>query len=72
MDPRQHKDDDRKIGLGTVVEYAGQRGEPQWQAPPSTPWNYMMFGYERTVPPPDDRIELLFEKIPGGRGGYNR
>ena len=24
------KDDDRKMGLGVVVEYAGERGEPQW------------------------------------------
>ena len=25
-----------------------------------------------TQPGPDERIELLFEKVPGGRGGYNR
>jgi FtsP/CotA-like multicopper oxidase with cupredoxin domain len=66
------KDDDRRIGLGTVIEYAGERGEPQWQAPPSTPWDYTMFGDERAVPAPDHRLELLFEKVPGGRGGYNR
>ena len=66
------KDDDRKIGLGVVVEYANQRGEPQWQAPPSTPWDYTIFGVERVAPEPDHRFELLFEKIPGGRGGYNR
>jgi FtsP/CotA-like multicopper oxidase with cupredoxin domain len=66
------KDDDRKMGLGVVVEYDGRSGEPQWQAPPSTPWDYTIFGDERTVPEPDHRFELLFEKIPGGRGGYNR
>jgi FtsP/CotA-like multicopper oxidase with cupredoxin domain len=66
------KDDDRKIGLGTVVEYAGQSGEPQWQAPANSAWDYTIFGDERPVRAPDHRLELLFEKIPGGRGGYNR
>ena len=66
------KDDDRAIGLGVVVEYAGQRGDPQWQAPRSTPWDYTVFGDDRPVPEPDHRLELLFEKVPGGRGGYNR
>jgi len=66
------REDDRKKGLGTVVEYAGQSGEPQWQDPPTAPWDYTIFGAERSVPAPDERLELLFEKIPGGRGGYNR
>jgi FtsP/CotA-like multicopper oxidase with cupredoxin domain len=66
------KDDDRKIGLGAVVEYANQQGEPQWQDPPAAPWDYTIFGDERSVPEPDHRLELLFEKVPGGRGGYNR
>jgi FtsP/CotA-like multicopper oxidase with cupredoxin domain len=66
------KGDDRNKGLGTVVEYAGQSGEPQWQAPPAAEWDYTIFGDERVVPEPDHRVELLFEKIPGGRGGYNR
>ena len=26
----------------------------------------------RAVPAPDERLDLLFEKVPGGRGGYNR
>lgn len=66
------KEDDRKIGLGAVIEYANQSGEPQWQAPPSAAWDYTMFGTDRAVPEPDHRLELLFEKVPGGRGGYNR
>ncbi len=66
------KDDDRKMGLGVVVEYADERGEPQWQAPPNSAWDYTIFGEERPVPTPDQRLELLFEKVPGGRGGYNR
>jgi FtsP/CotA-like multicopper oxidase with cupredoxin domain len=66
------KEADRKIGLGTVVEYADQRGEPQWQEPQASAWDYTVFGTERAVPEPDHRLELLFEKIPGGHGGYNR
>jgi FtsP/CotA-like multicopper oxidase with cupredoxin domain len=66
------KDDDRRKGLGTIVEYAGQSGEPQWQAPPAAPWDYAIFGDTRAVPEPDHHLELVFEKIPGGRGGYNR
>jgi len=27
------QDEDRRIGLGTVVEYANARGEPQWAGP---------------------------------------
>jgi FtsP/CotA-like multicopper oxidase with cupredoxin domain len=35
------------MGLGIVVEYADQRGVPQWLAPPETPWDYKMFGFEK-------------------------
>jgi FtsP/CotA-like multicopper oxidase with cupredoxin domain len=66
------KEEDRKMGLGVVVEYAGQGGEPQWSSPPNAQWDYTIFGQNRPVPSPDQRIELTFEKIPGGRGGYNR
>jgi FtsP/CotA-like multicopper oxidase with cupredoxin domain len=66
------KEEDRKLGLGTVVEYANQHGDPQWLQPPEAQWDYTIFGEERPVPEPHQRMELLFEKIPGGRGGYNR
>ena len=66
------RDDDRKMGLGVVIEYANQRAEPQWSAPPGSVWDYTIFGQERSLPAPDERLELLFEKVPGGRGGYNR
>jgi FtsP/CotA-like multicopper oxidase with cupredoxin domain len=66
------KDDDRKMGLGVVVEYAGEHGEPQWSAPPNSQWDYTIFGDDRPVASPDERIELVFEKVPGGHGGYNR
>jgi FtsP/CotA-like multicopper oxidase with cupredoxin domain len=66
------KEDDRKMGLGTVVEYANHTSAPQWQDPPNAPWDYTIFGVERPTPSPDQRLELLFEKVPGGRGGYKR
>jgi FtsP/CotA-like multicopper oxidase with cupredoxin domain len=66
------KDDDRKMGLGVVVEYAGRSGAPQWEAPHDSTWDYTIFGDTRPVRAPDQRFEFTFEKIPGGRGGYNR
>jgi FtsP/CotA-like multicopper oxidase with cupredoxin domain len=65
-------EEDRNKGLGIVIEYAGARGDPQWSAPPGTGWDYTIFGNDQPGPAPDERIDLLFEKVPGGRGGYNR
>jgi FtsP/CotA-like multicopper oxidase with cupredoxin domain len=66
------KEEDRKLGLGVVVEYANQSGEPRWSAPPDSEWDYTIFGRNEPGRSPNERIELTFEKIPGGRGGYNR
>lgn len=63
---------DRAAGMGVVVEYAGASGEPQWQPPGNTPWDYTAFGSDGDAPPPDDGFDLTFSKIPGDRGGYNR
>src|SRR5262249_58531906 len=37
------KDDDRKSGMGIVVEYAGSGGEAQWAAPPQSGRDYNIF-----------------------------
>ncbi|HEY2014160.1 MAG TPA: multicopper oxidase domain-containing protein [Bryobacteraceae bacterium] len=66
------KDDDRKNGMGIVVEYAGKSGAPRWVKPPKKPWDYTLFGQNRTVPPPDETIPLAFGKINGGTGEFNR
>ena len=66
------KDDDRKNGMGIVVEYANRTGEPRWIAPPKRPWDYTLFGEARTAPQPDEVIPLVFGKINGGKGGFNR
>jgi FtsP/CotA-like multicopper oxidase with cupredoxin domain len=63
----------RKLGLGVVVEYAGHGGEPQWSDPPKSDWDYTAFGnVQPAAVEPDTILKLLIEKIPGGRGGYNR
>jgi FtsP/CotA-like multicopper oxidase with cupredoxin domain len=65
-------DEDRTMGMGVVVEYANRTGEPRWVAPPKTAWDYTRFGGAGTPAAPDEIIHLKFEKILGGRGGYNR
>ena len=65
-------DEDRTMGLGVVIEYADSTGEPRWIAPPKAPWDYTAFGHAAAAATPDETIDLKFEKVPGGRGGYNR
>ena len=62
----------REMGLGVVVEYAGRAGAPQWLKPPPGISDYTVFGTTTTPPEPDHRFNLVFEKIPGGHGGFNR
>jgi len=66
------EDQMREMGLGVVVEYAGQRGAPQWSKPERGNWDYTVFGTNAVHPDPDQRINLVFEKIVGGHGGFNR
>jgi FtsP/CotA-like multicopper oxidase with cupredoxin domain len=66
------KDDDRKNGMGIVVEYANKSGAPRWMRPQKKPWDYTIFGENRTVPTPDEVIPLAFGKINGGTGAFNR
>lgn len=66
------KEDDRQMGMGVVVEYENRRGEPQWIKPTKDDWRYAAFARTEAAQKPDEIINLKFEKIPGGRGGYNR
>lgn len=66
------QDDMRQMGMGVVVEYAGQRGAPQWSKPQAASWDYTVFGTNADHPEPDQRVNLVFEKIVGGHGGFNR
>ena len=56
-------DHDRLQGLGIVVEYANQSGEPVWTPPPATVWDYRIFGQAPASGTPDyTSVPLIFEK----------
>jgi FtsP/CotA-like multicopper oxidase with cupredoxin domain len=63
---------DRRMGMGVVVEYADRSGDPVWSPAITSPWDYTAFGRNEQATAPDETINLKFEKVPGGRGGYNR
>ena len=65
-------EEDREIGMGVVVEYENHQGEPQWISPAQIAWDYTAFARTTPAAAPDEIIKLTFEKVPGGRGGYNR
>ena len=58
--------------MGIVVEYANKTGAPKWITPSKILWDYTSFGENRQVPRPDEVIPLVFGKINGGTGGFNR
>lgn len=66
------RDDAREAGLGVVVEYANQHTDTQWAPPPKGWWAYTPFGRAGTHPAPDQTIEMVIEKIPGGPHAMNR
>jgi FtsP/CotA-like multicopper oxidase with cupredoxin domain len=66
-------DDDRKHGMGTVVEYVGQKGKPQWIKPKPYQWDYTRFG--KLGPPPtapDETIEMTIVKHNAALNGFNQ
>ncbi len=65
-------DEDRQMGMGVVVVYENRQGEPQWISPAQIAWDYTAFARTTPAAAPDETIRLTFEKVPGGRGGYNR
>jgi FtsP/CotA-like multicopper oxidase with cupredoxin domain len=65
-------DDDRKNGMGIVVEYANRGGAARWVRPVRKAWDYTSFGEMRTVADPVETIELAIGKMNGGTGGFNR
>jgi FtsP/CotA-like multicopper oxidase with cupredoxin domain len=66
-------DDDRRHGMGIVVEYAGHKGKPQWLPPNPFKWNYARFGSPRAAPAqPDEVLEMIFEKHNAALDGFNQ
>jgi FtsP/CotA-like multicopper oxidase with cupredoxin domain len=62
------RDDLRKVGLGIVIEYTNQRGEPRWLSPPETLWDYAQFARTQKASEPDVRIPLIFRSKFSGHG----
>ena len=66
-------DDDRRHGMGIVVEYAGRKGRAHWTEPPKSRWNYTTFGKSGVaVPAPDETFEMVFAKENAAANGFNR
>lgn len=64
--------DDRRHGMGVVVEYAGRSGSPEWIAPAPYRWNYMLFAKSGSSAAADDTFEMTFAKDNAAEEGFNR
>ena len=65
--------DDRRHGMGVVVEYAGRSGKAEWIAPPPHRWNYTTFAKPNsTASNPDEMFEMTFVKENAAEEGFNR
>ncbi|MDE2463933.1 MAG: multicopper oxidase domain-containing protein [Alphaproteobacteria bacterium] len=65
-------DDDRGHGMGIVVEYAGQSGQPQWATPNPFRWDYTLFGKPGgRAAAPDETIEITVVKHNAADHGFN-
>lgn len=53
----------RQMGLGVVVEYAGQSGAPVWKDPAPAKWDYAQFADSNPAPAPDESFVLTFRDI---------
>jgi FtsP/CotA-like multicopper oxidase with cupredoxin domain len=64
--------ENRRRGLGIVVEYADANGEPIWGRPPQSGWDYRRFGRSDIAPAePEATIELTFAARIGARMGFD-
>ncbi len=66
-------DDDRRHGMGIIVEYAGRSTRAQWVAPPRFRWDYRRFAVANAATaPPDETFEMTFAKDNAAEDGFNR
>jgi FtsP/CotA-like multicopper oxidase with cupredoxin domain len=66
-------DDDRRHGMGIVVEYAGQKGKGLWIKPGPYRWNYLRFAKPGVLnQPPDETLDMIFVKDNAAEQGFNR
>ena len=67
------EDDDRRHGMGIVVEYASQKGKPHWVEPKPFRWDYSRFGKTNAPPAsPDETIEVTIVKHNAVLNGFNQ
>jgi FtsP/CotA-like multicopper oxidase with cupredoxin domain len=65
-------DDDRRHGMGIVVEYAGRAGKPQWLKPKPFHWAYTRFAKAGAPPAnPDETIDITVVKRNAAAHGFN-
>ena len=63
----------RNAGMGTVVEYAGRTGSPQFGPPPPLAWDYRAFGdLTPSIHKPDTIIPLVFTPRFKGHGATDQ
>jgi len=67
-------DEDRRRGMGIVVEYAGATGEPGWTKPPDFRWDYRRFAAVAppAAAPPDEVIEMVLAADNAAADGFDR
>ena len=64
--------DDRRRGMGVVVEYVGRKGKAQWANPKPISWDYTQFGQAETKrTQPDETIEMTIVKHNAAIDGFN-
>jgi FtsP/CotA-like multicopper oxidase with cupredoxin domain len=66
-------DDDRRHGMGIVVEYASRSGKPQWVKPKPFRWDYANFAKSTAAAAdPDETFDMTFAKDNAAEEGFNR
>jgi FtsP/CotA-like multicopper oxidase with cupredoxin domain len=66
-------DDDRRHGMGIVVEYAGHSGKAQWKTPSPFRWSYALFAKPGAhAAAPDETFDMTFTKDNAAEEGFNR
>ncbi len=65
-------EDDRRHGMGVVVEYAGRSGKPQWAKPAPFRWDYTRFSKPgATAAAPDEMMTFTIVKHNAAADGFN-
>jgi FtsP/CotA-like multicopper oxidase with cupredoxin domain len=63
-------EESRKMGLGIVIEYAGNSGKPVWKDPSPMEWDYSQFANNKPVAEPDETFTLTFRDAGALNGSH--